>query len=826
MQNGRHGGFRGFCLSLEKIMRALFLRFAALAVVFVLVSMALAQTNFRAENLKSGIAKAHQAVPGDRWMEIDLYWFEQTDIPGSVQGFWDRFYPIYAGIEGYRGLILNVGWTVGYIMEWSGDLNQQITLPSGKGQQPWVQETAPLPGTTADRLGEWKERFANPVMVPRHGYGSWTYGDLRKLADALRQEAARRGIQGFKVGSLTYAWDNAYGEVAPWAKRHSEAFTQWRFEKAGDIDQGRFFDPGAKLHRDPARLGGLPGGISEGASAHSVFAAQWGSLSNAAGLDAIMLRDSFGMPVPYQRAGPWGLVAPSPKLIADATDYVSALVRETKTANKAALIMMYSNAASAIGDWRSNGLDLERVAKEGYLDIFVDQTWAGAWNEVGVRHDNFWNYPTLGWTYQLTCNLMHAAMLYGTKVRHYPLIETFDAWESWDVLHTVPKRLRWGIWAYSHASVKTPHGIEVPAGSYISWANQGKRLLSQDDVQFLTTNINQAVTDARKTTQVFGPVLVYSRSAMRWQAEHAQPNSDVKEWLDEQAGSVIKWPIPILSATRIEWLSKIQADMFVLGAPSHLSTEELGAVIKIVKEGHPVAIFGSPAGGIDPNLQRVAGLSTTSNSAEPPKIQNASASPAAAALVSNLPAQFPVNQGVSRNVASGGAEVLYAIGDSPVLVLNRQSGKRLLAWDPPDFLDLCCKPLTEIWGGSAAPYALTTGAMNTLLDGRLTLHAARIDLDQAINVTAWGTGDGKLHILAANLEEGLREDADMNRVASLQVPADWKTIAWNSVWKATSVERSTFKISSGNASIGLMEIRLAPTASIQLEGYAAPPKSR
>ena len=153
------------------------------------------------------------------------------------------------------------------------------------------------------------------------------------------------------------------------------------------------------------------------------------------------------MPVPYDRAGPWGVVAPSSELISEATENVSALVRETKTSNPKALVMMYSNAASAVGDWRSNGLDLERIAREGFLDIFVDQTWAGAWNEVGVRHNAFWNVPTLGWTYQLTSTLMHAAILSGTHVRHYPLIETFDAWESWDVLHSVPDRLRWGIWA-------------------------------------------------------------------------------------------------------------------------------------------------------------------------------------------------------------------------------------------------------------------------------------------------------------------------------------------------------------------------------------------
>jgi hypothetical protein len=152
------------------------------------------------------------------------------------------------------------------------------------------------------------------------------------------------------------------------------------------------------------------------------------------------------------------------------------------------------------GDWRRNGLDLESLAKEGYLDIFVDQTWGAGWNEVGVRDDSFWNFPAQGVTYQLCYLLLHAAVLATSKVRHFGWVETFDAWEDWDVIHTVPQRLRWEIWAYSHAAVKTPKGLKMPAGMYISWANQGKRLLTAEDVRLLSTNLNAALADARETT--------------------------------------------------------------------------------------------------------------------------------------------------------------------------------------------------------------------------------------------------------------------------------------------------------------------------------------
>jgi hypothetical protein len=252
-------------------------------------------------------------IPGDRWLEIDLYWFELKDISGSVKAFWDRFEPLYAGVQGYQGVILNVGWTVGCVMEWSGDLKQAISLPRGSGQQHWVDMKGLLRGTTDERKQQAQARFAKPQLVPHRGYEPWTYGDLKNLASALREEAGRRGIRGFKVGILNYAWTHAYGEEARWVQRHREAFTAWPSSPPGGSSFAPCFDPSAKLHADSARLGGLPKGVPEGMPVHKAYAEQWGSLSKTVGLDALMLRDSFGMPVPYQRRGPWGPVAPRPR---------------------------------------------------------------------------------------------------------------------------------------------------------------------------------------------------------------------------------------------------------------------------------------------------------------------------------------------------------------------------------------------------------------------------------------------------------------------------------------------------------------------------------
>jgi hypothetical protein len=217
--------------------------------------------------------------------------------------FWERFAPLFENIQGERGLILNVGWTVGYIMEWSGDPRQRITLPPETGQQPWVSQTAPLDGDTATRMRKWKERFANPVMIEKLGYGPWTYADLGGLTAMLRTAAKRHGVDDFKVGTLVYAWEWAYGEIAPWVKKHPESFSARvpKIPGRAYVKAYRYFDPGNKLHADNIKYAAYPNGYSEGTPVGTAFARQWSSLSKEINLDALMLRDSFGFMVPYSR---------------------------------------------------------------------------------------------------------------------------------------------------------------------------------------------------------------------------------------------------------------------------------------------------------------------------------------------------------------------------------------------------------------------------------------------------------------------------------------------------------------------------------------------
>src|SRR5664279_2768904 len=162
-----------------------------------------------------------------------------------------------------------------------------------------------------------------------------------------------------------------------------------------------------------------------------------------------------------------------------------------------------------------------------------------------------------------------------------------------------------------------------------------------------------------------------------------------------------------------------------------------------------------------------------------------------------------------------GAFVLYSINDSPALTINTKEGKQVLTWDPPTFFSVgvwgasepkpgfrhpvYCAPLLEVWGGSAAPYALTAGALNSLLSRRKVLHARSVDMNQTMSICAWRTFDDTIHLLAANLEEGLRDDADRFRHAVLVLPSSWNHSSFRDEWS----ERRFEVVNQGQIAINL-----------------------
>jgi len=132
--------------------------------------------------------------------------------------------------------------------------------------------------------------------------------------------------------------------------------------------------------------------------------------------------------------------------------------------------------------------------------------------------------------------------------------------------------------------------------------------------------------------------------------------------------------------------------------------------------------------------------------------------------------------------ASADARIIYTVQDSPRLTIDITGRKRIALWSPPDFRSMGGLPLSQIWGNTGAPYALAAGVLNNLLKQNTVLHANEIDLRQTMTISAWRTSDGALRILAGNLEEGLRDDADFSRHATLALPQSWPSADWKNAW--------------------------------------------
>jgi hypothetical protein len=696
-------------------------------------------------------AGATTSINKDRWMEIDLFWFERTKMKESSEKFWDRMSPLFQDLSGEKGIIINLGWLMDFVLEWNGDLNSRIPLPDNMEIYPQFSDEGMLIGNSEDRIKQWKTRFDKAREAEIVTYEPWTYKDLKDFIVVFKNVAKKHGVSNLKVGTFVLGWANIYkGNSSAFMTKHPNAFFK--------ILNRLTFDPTAILTADPVKYGAYPSGIPEGLSITEFFGNQWGNMSIKTGLDAIVIRDSALGGGIYSRTGPFGYAAS--ENIAENQKFIeagAALIRFVKKANPKSLVIGYSNAASAVADWRVNLFDLESIAKEGYLDAYIDQSWAGAWNEVGHRPSTFWNVLPLGWTYQLSYILLHAAVLSETPCKHYVLTETFDAWESWNIINGARERLRWGIWAYTHAAVKTPAGLKFPAGTYISWANQAKRLLDEDQIAFLTNETNAALRDLDNVQEINGPTLVYARSPLEWQMNH-KPADLMKEWIDEQVGTLMKWNVPVLSSARIENLDKITSDMFIIQTPIHLKPQEMAYVDQVIASGKPVMIIGSPANGIDKSILKQAGLSTKDTVSD--KIESdGSLNGKQGALYAGCENTFNIHQYHTKNVLAkqSDTQVIYSVSGSPALVQN----KNLIIWDAPEISRNIpgrhgrgLVELDEIIG-SVTPYAVLSKLVNRELNQSGKFNAVFTNARTPFWCGSWTNKQGELVVLAAELEEGL-----------------------------------------------------------------------
>lgn len=660
----------------------------------------------------------------DRWVEVDVDWFGSRPWTSSARQFADRVRPLLAGDRELRGVMLNVGWLADVVTLFSGDLDQPLPLESR-------------------RYRSWR----------RH-----TYADLAALVDELRTALEDAGQPGCRIGLFTVGWgeldppetEGIYDLSSAWRRRHPELYA-----RRITVYPGCDLDPRVPLVGDGEPYAAFPRGIADGESFAAFFGAQWAALSAAVGLDALHLRDGWLGPMVYRRLGPYGSTASS-----DAeenrswTDALRDVCRSIKDGSPDTTLLLYSSALGPTAEWMTGCVDLEAVLADGTVDVFVDQTWGGAWQD-------WWPMPALGWTFQSAFLALHGAVVRGadqqreTPCRHYGLIETWDGWEAWDTVHRTPDKLRWAIWSFAHTAVLTPSGPVVPDGMYVSWINGATGdLLPESDVGWVTGALDDAAASASRLERVLGPVLVHNREALE-RSGRDRPGEDVEAWLEDQAAMLTKFGLPVLGSTRAEWLRSVAVDGVVVPLAT---TTSRGPLRQLADDGHPVLLTGR-AELVDPDVLRAAGAEVTGERRPggerliPPSQVGAGGHE-----VVHLP-----DHDLVRLVAG---RTLLAEADGTPLVTQHDSS---IFWQAPAPSSPADPAVDHVQLGSLTPYLVVAAEANRLASAAGLFAVAPRGEPESVSVQAWISG-GRLHVLLGNLETGWTGDSRHPRAVRFFVP--------------------------------------------------------
>lgn len=649
----------------------------------------------------------------DRWLEMDLTWFDPTQpLDSQFEKLLSRIAPLLRGIDSEYGIFFNVGWLIDLVTEWTGNPLQNIP-------------------TRSRRTALWAAK---------------TYADFQDFIAKLREHASEHDLPALKIGVLFVEWAHVvwppelkiYDFESDWYARHPELYEPPKsFIGMPDLH------PMNRLHADEYPYAGFPNGITENTYFPEFFGTQWGHLADFLNLDAIHLRDGFTGPMIYTRNGPYGTSAPAdPQMVANFSQSVRDLYKFVKLANPQKLVFGYSSAISPVADWRVGCVDFESLVADGYIDAWVEQTWGGAWQD-------WWHQLWKGWTFQTANLLTRGAMIAKANqqrenpCRFYNLIETWDGWEHWDTLHQVPHKLRWAMWAFSHAGVTTPKGVKVPDGSYVSWMNNGNmELLSEEDIQYVAENLNRAWESARSLEKIYGLTLVYNRAMMQWLSE-SHPDWNASEWIDDQAAMLMKWGVPILGITRPEWLT--QHDMLLLQTAGQWDTA--------LQIENPVLATGR-ADLIDKDIQEKLGIAAQGELLEAEFwVSTGDNAP---------PYDRPYLPEHARITISNGVKVHYQTSETPLITQNGN----WLYWQPPDWSEPFNQFVPKYQLGSTYPHYLVASLLHQVAKENGLSYVENIQRPQPIAFHLWKSA-GKVHLLLGNLETGEFGDSRTPRIVKI-----------------------------------------------------------
>ena len=494
------------------------------------------------------------------WLEMDLYWFDgEGNTPAR---FFDRTEDLFRrNPRARKGVSLCVGWLRDSVLCFDGDMEKEI------------------------------------VTCQAPTYKFWNYARLRRCIDSLKREAARRGIADFHVVIQLVGTESM--SIAPettcagWCGR-----TEERKERTKYNIEGRWFPQHPEIDRERFGIPYLGSVIrtEEGnIPFYEYFAEKLVQMASACGLDGAVFRDHTFSPS-YIR-GNRNRYMPAEDIEENTQMFIS-FFRRIKQLNGDFITIGYNSGSSPVEELRSHGFDLERLCESGYLDVFIVETWASAWQD-------YWPAYSMGFTFQLQYVLASLAFAKNTKCSVLFLVETFDAWEPWDSIHQYESKVLWEIWAYSHAELRTPEGSRRCAGCYISWMNHGYDLVDGEALGVIADMLDYCKASLAQRPKNSGGCIVYDRRATYASilAGRERPYSFGEEF-DDWCAMLQKYDTSIFTITRAEWLDGVDADFFVASLLS-----DGAAILKKAEAGKKVLFLGQ-ANLLPEEIKEYCGLET------------------------------------------------------------------------------------------------------------------------------------------------------------------------------------------------------------------------
>ncbi len=644
---------------------------------------------------------------------MDLYWFQGGSADSKVKELFDRLTPLWIREpDARKGLSLCIGWLYDAVLYWNGRLEDQIAT----------------------------------CQAPT--YEAWTYRRVKELVGSIKQEACRRKVSDFHVGLILLGGEtmayNADMSCEGWSgrteevreKAHYNIRGKWFYEHP-EVDRARYgtfyFGSDVKAPEDEAVC------QVKGPTFGEYFADKLCDMCKNTGFDAVILRDSVFTPA-YVRGNRKRYMEPENSAALNKS-FISLFAR-IKALIPGFIIIGYDSGTSSMEEWRSHGFDLEQVANSGYLDLWITQTWASAWQD-------YWPAHSMGYTFQLSNLLVNLAMLAKSPCRHMFLIETFDAWEPWDSIHQYPSKVAWEIWAYSHAALRMPGNVlKGSEGCYISWMNRGFDLIPEETVKLLCTTMDACAADLLKKPVPGGPCLVYHRKGLEYLLRRPESYSRGEE-MDDWISMLQKYGVPVLSITRSEWLRDVEADALIFPAPAGIGHALCSTLRDKIDSGIPV-LFTGQAGLLPAELRDTLSLAVEED-----------------AVLCDLPSAAAIEEKLGRIVGAYGLQVrqhqrsmkendgwdsLIRCLGGPIFAKHKE--KPCFLWETPEWGTPGELHLTSKSIGSPQTYYAVSSAFGGSGWGPEGIRWENEDWQKPVCFLFWRYQNGEKAVLLGNLETG------------------------------------------------------------------------